>query len=760
MVKKKKLDTDLTNIYNTSQMSENELLFYQLYTEGQVGIVTADIKFHILRANPAFCLLTGYSEEELKLLAFKDICHPDDLDTEMPYAQKLLRGEIPNFKSYKRYIRKDKQVLWCCLKATAVRDSKGNFLYFLSIVEDITVQQKAEEGLRKFRMGIDNAGDAIFLTDINGNIEFANPAFEKMYGYSLSEAVGSTPRILKSGLVSEEYYKNLWKNLLEKKIVNGEIINKAKDGHLVHIENSNTPILNDAGSIIGFISINRDVSERKRAEAKIKTLSKAIEQGPSSIIITNEEGRIEFVNTKYTQLTQYELSEVAGNFPRIFRPGFLSAMEFNNMWETLLKGETWHGESISFRKDRSFFWEDISISALKDDKGNIRNFILIKNDITEKKQIIKDLMEAKDKAEKNERYYHSLFENMVSGFAYCQMIYDKDQPVDFIYHLVNPAFEPLTGLKDVQGKKVSEVIPDIKHADTEIFKIYGRVARSGIPEKFEFYIESLKNWYAISVYSPQTDYFVAVFDVITERKNAERALIEAKEKAEESDRLKSSFLANMSHELRTPLNSIIGFSDFMIDPMFGPEEREEFAKIIKENGNNLLEIISNIMDLSKIESGQMTVIKSEFSVNRLVAEVHADHVIKIIEKCLLWTENPVHEKAVWIVSDEYRLKQILDNLISNAIKFTENGGVEIGFQQQENFLLFHVKDSGIGIPAEYHETIFERFRQVETTNSRTYGGNGLGLAITKSLVTLLGGKIWLESQPGVGSTFYFTIPIE
>lgn len=759
-MRKRKLDSDSANIKTDRQMFEDEQLFNQLFTEGQVGIVTADRRFRMLRANPAFCLLTGYSEEELKQMAYRDICHPDDLDETMPNAQQLLDGEIKSFKSFKRYIRKDRQVLWCCLKATAVRDSKGDFLYFLCTVEDITIQQKAEEGLRKFRMGIDNAGDGIFLTDINGTIEFANPAFEKMYGYSLSETLGNTPRMLKSGLVSQEYYINLWNSLLNKKIVNGQVVNKAKDGRLVHVENTNTPILNDAGTIIGFISIHRDVSERKRAEAKIKTLSKAIEQGPSSIIITNEEGKIEFVNNKYTQLTQYELSEVVGNFPRVFRPGFLSVMEFNNMWETLLKGETWHGESISFRKDRTFFWEDISISALKDENGTIRNYILIENDITEKKQTVKDLVEAKEKAEKSERYYHSLFENMVSGFAYCQMVYEKDQPVDFIYHLVNPAFEPLTGLKDVVGKRVSEVIPGMKHTDTEIFRIYGRVARTGNPEKFEFYMESLQNWYSISVYSPQKDYFVAIFDVITERKNAERALIEAKEKAEESDRLKSSFLANMSHELRTPLNSIIGFSDFMLDPMFGPEEHVEFAKIIKENGNNLLEIISNIMDLSKIESGQMIMVKSDFSVNRLIAEIHAGNVIRIIEKCLMWKENPVHEEAVWIKSDEGRLKQILDNLISNAIKFTENGEIEVGYQQQGNCLLFHVKDSGIGIPAAFHEAIFERFRQVETTINRNYGGNGLGLAITKSLVNLLGGKIWLESQPGIGSTFYFTIPIE
>jgi PAS domain S-box-containing protein len=247
---------------------------------------------------------------------------------------------------------------------------------------------------------------------------------------------------------------------------------------------------------------------------------------------------------------------------------------------------------------------------------------------------------------------------------------------------------------------------------------------------------------------------------ITERKQTKLELIAAKGKAEESNRLKSSFLANMSHELRTPLNSIIGFSELLLDPHFGSDQHIEFAQMINESGNNLLAIITDIMDISKIEAGQVHVKKCLFSVNKLMIDIQKEYSFKTIEKGIelrLDLTNP--EEEVFIESDEPRLRQILVNHVFNSIKFTENGFIELGIKTIGDFVQFHVKDTGIGIPAEFHETIFERFRQVQSGNTRQYGGNGLGLPISKSLVELLGGKIWMESEQGKGSIFYFTIPI-
>ena len=246
---------------------------------------------------------------------------------------------------------------------------------------------------------------------------------------------------------------------------------------------------------------------------------------------------------------------------------------------------------------------------------------------------------------------------------------------------------------------------------------------------------------------------------ITERKLAEQKLNTALLKAQESDRLKSSFLANMSHEIRTPLNSIIGFSELMTDPNFDADQQSEFARIIINSGNSLLSIISDIMDFSKIEVGQVIINKFPFVTQKLLSELQKEYSIVAQGKGIELRIDPLNPvEDIWITSDENRLRQVLINLVGNAIKFTKKGHVEIGIKTNGDSVQFHVSDSGIGIPEEYHNEIFERFRQVESADTRKYGGNGLGLAISKSLVEIMGGEIWMESVQGNGSTFYFTIP--
>lgn len=250
---------------------------------------------------------------------------------------------------------------------------------------------------------------------------------------------------------------------------------------------------------------------------------------------------------------------------------------------------------------------------------------------------------------------------------------------------------------------------------------------------------------------------------ITERKDAEKALILAKEKAIESDRLKTAFLQNMSHEIRTPMNAIMGFSDLLIANYNNKDKLEKFSEIITQRCNDLLEIIDDILNIAKIESGQLYVNNEECNLNELFAELSSffiEYKNRLDKQQIEFSLQALCDPSDRIIiTDKVKLKQIFINLISNAFKFTEEGKIEGGCRFDENNkLLFYVSDTGIGIPADQQELIFERFIQLSRCHKKNIGGTGLGLSIVKGLVKLLGGEIFLESEPDKGSTFSFSLP--
>ncbi len=259
-----------------------------------------------------------------------------------------------------------------------------------------------------------------------------------------------------------------------------------------------------------------------------------------------------------------------------------------------------------------------------------------------------------------------------------------------------------------------------------------------------------------------------IYRDITERKKTESNLINAKQKAEESDLLKSAFLSNMSHEIRTPMNAIIGFSTLLSDPSVSEAERGEFIKIIKERGSDLMRIMDDIIDIAKIEAGQVKIEIKECKVNALLSSIYA--TMSEVRKKLLKTHIDLRLKPFsnnnefTIMTDGNRLRQVLINIIDNSFKFTDQGFVEFGyiFKTDEKLgplIEFFVKDTGIGIPKDKQQLVFERFRQIDDSSTRKYGGTGLGLTICKNLTTLLNGNITIESEPGQGTTFFITLPL-
>jgi signal transduction histidine kinase/CheY-like chemotaxis protein len=254
-----------------------------------------------------------------------------------------------------------------------------------------------------------------------------------------------------------------------------------------------------------------------------------------------------------------------------------------------------------------------------------------------------------------------------------------------------------------------------------------------------------------------------LFRDLTPRILSEKALLVEKEKAEESDRLKMAFLSNMSHEIRTPMNAIIGFSEMLGLDDVDDKERDSYIYQIQSNGALLLNLINDILDLSKIEAGELEMHYSKFDVKRMLQDIYLnfenEKALRNKSQIKIFLDLQSDIKTLSVNADEYRFKQILFNLMGNALKFTASGHITLGFKLTESEILFFVKDTGIGIKKEKHDLIFHRFRQVEDTNTRTFGGAGLGLTISRNLIEAMGGRIWVEQNKPNGSTFYFTLPL-
>ncbi|MCM8569879.1 ATP-binding protein [Gramella jeungdoensis] len=405
-------------------------------------------------------------------------------------------------------------------------------------------------------------------------------------------------------------------------------------------------------------------------------------------------------------------------------------------------------------------------------KSRLENTVL-KNTRTEL-----DLTLAKKKEEKNELHLMSIY-NTVEDVIFQLNVEENG---DFRFNLANKAFFAVTGLTETQviGKLVSEVIPEpslslvIKKYNEAITErkivkweevsnypsgeLTGQVTVSPIFDKNGKCIELVGSVHDITDLKKREELLKQKnFEI--EKKN--RELKKAIKKAEDSDRLKSAFLANMSHEIRTPMNGILGFSELLQEADLSIEEQREYIDIIRKSGTRMLNIINDIIDISKIESNQVELHLREANINEKIRYAYRlfkpDFEIKDLKvNC----EMPLPDEKVTIITDGEKLYAILTNLVSNAIKYTPEGSIEFGYtlNEKKGEFEFFVKDTGIGIPKDSQEAIFKRFVQAAISDRKAIQGAGLGLSITKAYVEMLGGRIWVDSKEGEGSSFHFTIP--
>lgn len=397
-------------------------------------------------------------------------------------------------------------------------------------------------------------------------------------------------------------------------------------------------------------------------------------------------------------------------------------------------------------------WLQVTVDPLINAEGVLEGAVHIIRDITDIHRRDEILLE-----------HSHRFNDLIELAPFGAHIYHLQEDDRLVFTGANPAANKILGVDHDQfvGKTIEEAFPPL--AGTEIPESYKRVARTGehySTEQVSYSDEKgIKGAFEVRAFQIGEKRMVAFFQDITERKKQEMELKEAKEKAEESDRLKSAFLANLSHEIRTPMNGIIGLASMLEEPGLLEEEKTRFLRIIRNNSFQLLQIISDIVDISKIEAGQIDLKMNDTCLNALFENLEEFyHPMTLDRDIRLTFFEPVQESECCIRTDDVKLRQVLDNLIGNAMKFTAKGEISVSYTLGGEFVEFTVSDTGIGISPEHRELIFDRFMQVERSISRQFGGTGLGLSISRAFVEKMGGRIWFDSTPGIGTIFHFTVP--
>ncbi len=501
--------------------------------------------------------------------------------------------------------------------------------------------------------------------------------------------------------------------------------------------------------------LQEQVAERERVEAALResnqTLSALIEASPLAVMTLNAAGHIDVWNPAAERIFGWGASETKG-----YSPPFLARddrEEFHRLHDRVARGEGFTGvETRCTRKDGSVIDVSISAAPLRDESGAFCGGVAMMADITERKQ-----------AERNLEERTSFLNSLIQNGPLAMVVHDAHGVVE----MCNPAFERLFQYRkdEVIGRGVDDLVSsaELKNEANQLTQrvtsgqglqlATSRRRKDGTLVDVEVHaVPLMADGKTVGAY--------ALYQDITKRKRAEEGLQRAKEAAEAASQAKSEFLANMSHEIRTPMNGILGMTELALDTPLSPEQRE-YLTMVKSSGESLLTLINDILDFSKIEAGKMELDQIEFRLRDSAGETMKALAFRAHQKGLELACRIEPEVPEALLGDPGRLRQVIVNLVGNAIKFTDQGEVviDVAVEKEDEvgaLLHFRVADTGIGIAPEKQKLIFEAFTQADSSMTRKYGGTGLGLTITSRLVQMMQGRIWVESEPGRGSTFHFT----
>lgn len=727
----------IENIQNALVDAEN--FFNKLFEFSNDAIFFVDKESGLyLNANKAALELTGLTLEEIKTKHTYDISPQgfDRIKKVKTSHETVDLGEVT-------YLRPNNTERIALLSAIPINEN-----LILGIAKDITERKKYETYIKQsestYRNILNEISELIYIQDEFGRFIDVNRAVEMIYGYSKDEFIGRTPEFLSAeGFNDLKKISQFLTDAYYGKVTNFEFWGKTKSGKVFPKEVFVYP-----GNYFGkkvVIAVARDVTERKVSENLLKQTiarnSAILNALPDIIFIFDNNYKV--LDCSYNSNAPLLISpkEFLGKNVRDTFPENLQEITIKNVDKVLATGEICYDfYSLEIHKQIKFF-------EARYVRSGENEVLAIVRDISEQKNIEFALNE-------NKNIFHTIIDN--APFE----IWARN--LDMICILENKLLKEHWG--SILGTKPQE--NSINQEELNIWinnnkkAITGEIVNYEVDYKVDGVNKSYQNIVAPIYDTNNKITGIAGFNIdITERKLVELELIKQKEKAIESDNLKTAFLQNISHEIRTPLNGIIGFSNLLQYDDISKDDIKDYTKMIQQSGYRLIEIINNILDISKIETGQIKIDKKQFSLNSLIDDLYISYK-KIAEDKEIEFKGitTLSDESSIVIGDEIKISQVLNNLLNNAFKFTINGKITFGYNIKEKDIEFFVKDTGIGIRQDDLSRIFDRFTQTDNSLSRGFEGAGLGLAICKGLVNILGGKIWLSSQYEIGSEFYFTIP--
>ncbi|MBX3043315.1 MAG: PAS domain S-box protein [Candidatus Kapabacteria bacterium] len=743
----KKLYESITRFTQVTEIS-NELI-WELNTEGCFTFI-----------NSVSENMLGYKPEEIIGKKYFFDFHPEeDREKYIVFAESVWKSG-QTFRNFENVmIHRDGSLLYVLSSGAPYFDEHGNILGYRGSDTDITEQRKYQDSLKFSESRFRNISECISDISFSCKMDSLNKpkivwmigATEKITGYTIEELIKME---CWGKIVHPEDLQTFDLNVVN--IKRGEtgfckIRLIAKDNSIVWVESfvKSSVYNSDSNNHIIFGAL-RDITHSQVAEELLERERTFFENlfrfSPEGIVLLDNQDRVLDCNIEFEKLFGFKKEEIKGlQINDLIVPDNFK-IEGQNLTNAVAIGKKIAFETKRQTKDGKLIDVSILGKPIIHTDGNQLAVYGIYRNISEQKLFENALKQSEEKNRAIVQAIPDLFFIIANDgtFRDC-LVHDESR-----LYLPKSQF---------MGKNVSDVMPE--HVCKLFFNALDRLNQTNQIQIFDFnlVLNGSNLWYEDRVLRINSEEILIISRDITDRKQIEDELITAKEKAEQSDRLKTSFLANMSHELRTPMSGIMGFTHLLADPNITAEEHSEFLSLLERSNKRLLNLINDILDLARIEAGKVDIVEDNFNINYLINDIAQLYYQSAAAKELnLEVFCSLIEDDAVIFSDQNKHHQIISNLVSNAIKFTEKGRIVIGYELIDDFVEIYVSDTGTGISDEFLPSLFDRFRQEDTSFNRTYEGAGLGLSIVKGLVEILGGEIRVETKKEEGTKFSYTIP--